>query len=68
MAEDEDETGLEITVLVPKQWNCLWTVEQQCSGVEDSTEWEVRIQPVPSRLRGLCRRGGRRTVRARGGS
>lgn len=33
-----------------------------------SPEWGVFIKPLPSRLRGLCRRRGRRGVRDRGGS
>lgn len=28
VAEDEDETGLELDELVPQQWDCLWTEEQ----------------------------------------
>lgn len=40
-------------------------------GVRDfgapSSKWDVFIQPLPSRLRDLRRRGGRKSVRARGG-
>jgi hypothetical protein len=30
-------------------------------------KWNVFIKPLPSRLRDPCRRGGRKTVRVRGG-
>ena len=30
-------------------------------------KWDVSIKPLPSRLRDPCRRGGRKTVRVRGG-
>lgn len=64
IAEPSSENPLEVNTQRPTTGPCaesarLWNML--------SPEWDVFIKPFPSKIMDLCARGGRKTLRARGG-